>query len=161
MSHVWRPLFVAAGVVVVILVLRVILVPNDFGIHERGYMYGWHRKGNEADWKNISVKYRTTEYCRQCHRDKYEDIRNSPHGSIMCENCHGPAMNHPQDPRSLEINRSRALCVRCHFKLPYSASRRGSIKGINPATHHPEVECVLCHYPHNPLRAPVKKEANQ
>lgn len=161
MSHVWRPLFVALGVVVIILVLRVVLVPDDFGVHEQGYMYGWHRKGNEDDWKAVKVKYRTTVYCLECHNDKYEDIKGSPHAAIMCENCHGPALNHPDDPRTLTIDRSRQLCVRCHFKLPYAASGRGGIRGINPATHHPEVECVLCHYPHNPLRAPVQKEAKR
>jgi predicted CXXCH cytochrome family protein len=161
MSHVWRPLFVALAVVATILCMRLVLVPDDFGIHEQGYMYGWHRKGNETDWKNVKVKYRTTAYCINCHKDKYQDIKDSPHAAIMCENCHGPALGHPQDPRTLEINRGRELCVRCHFKLPYPNSARGGIKGINPATHHPEAECVLCHYPHNPLRAAVRKEVKR
>jgi len=156
-NHVWRPLFVVLGVVALILGLRVVMVPADFGVYERGYMYSWHRKGNEAEWQAVKVKYRTTAYCRECHADKYDDIKDSPHGAIMCENCHGPAGNHPDDPRSLDIDRSRALCARCHFKLPYRTSGRGSIRGINPETHHPEVECILCHYPHNPKRAPQKE----
>lgn len=159
-NHVWRPLYVALGIVALILLMRMVMVPPDFGIHERGYMYGWHRKGNEADWKGVRVKYRTTAYCKGCHEDKYDDIVGSPHGNIMCENCHGPALNHPNDPRTLDIDRSRQLCARCHLKLPYAASIRGGIKGINPATHYPEVECVLCHYPHNPKRA-QKKEAQR
>jgi len=158
-NHVWRPLLVALAVVAIILGMRIVLVPSDFGAHERGYMYGWHRKGNEAEWKNVTFKYRTTAYCIKCHKDKYNDIKESPHAAIMCENCHGPAMNHPDDPRSLNVDRSRKLCVRCHLKLTYAASGRASMKGINPATHYTEAECVLCHYPHNPLRAPVKKEA--
>lgn len=161
MSHVWRPLFVALGVVLLILLLRTVLVPADFGVHERGYMYGWHRKGNEADWKGVRVRYKGTAYCVGCHGDKYEDIKDSPHGRIMCENCHGPALNHPEDPRTLQIDRSRALCVRCHFRLDYRTSGRGDIRGINPQTHHPEAECVLCHYPHNPLRPPPRKEVGR
>lgn len=160
-NHVWRPLYVALGVVAVILAMRVVLVPADFGVHEQGYMYGWHRKGNEADWKGVTVKYKTTAYCIKCHKEKYDDIKDSPHAAIMCENCHGPAMKHPDDPRTLDIDRSRQLCIRCHFKLPEVTSGRGKIRGINPASHYPEVECILCHYPHNPLRAPVKKEAKQ
>jgi hypothetical protein len=143
--------------VLLILLMRVFLVPSDFGAHERGYMYGWYRKGNEADWKGVKLKYRTAAYCVSCHKEKYDDIKNSPHAAIMCENCHGPALNHPEDPRTLNIDRSRQLCVRCHLKLPYGTSGRGVIKGIDPATHYTEAECVLCHYPHNPLRASVKK----
>ncbi len=150
----------ALGIVALILGLRVVMVPADFGAHEQGYMYGWHRKGNEADWKAVKIKYKGTDYCKKCHKEKYEDIKDSLHGSIMCENCHGPALNHPDDPRTLDIDRRRELCVRCHFKLPYLTSGRGTIRGINPATHHPEAECVLCHYPHNPKLAP-RKEAKR
>ena len=52
-NHVYRPLFVVIGIVVLILVARPFLVPKDFGVGERGYMYGWHRKGNEQDWKKF------------------------------------------------------------------------------------------------------------
>jgi hypothetical protein len=100
----------------------------------------------------VAVKYRTAEYCRDCHSDKYADLKPSPHGNIQCENCHGPALNHPQDPVSLTIDRKRELCIRCHALLPYPTSGRGKIRGINPKTHHPEAECVLCHYPHDPRR---------
>jgi len=151
-SHVWRPLFIVLGVVVLMMLARVVLVPKDFGIGERGYMYGWHRKGNEAEWKAVKVKYQTSSYCKDCHQDKYDDIRQSPHATIQCENCHGPGLDHPDDPPTLTIDRHRDLCIRCHALLPYKASGRGAIRGINPKTHHPEAECTLCHYPHNPKR---------
>jgi Cytochrome c3 len=151
-NHVWRPLYIVLAVVALILLAQYIIVPKDFGIGERGYMYGWHRKGNEADWKAVKVKYKTSEYCKGCHRDKYDDIKSSPHAAIMCEDCHGPALDHPNDPPTLTIDYSRELCVRCHFYLPYQTSGRGKIRGINPETHHPEAECTMCHYPHNPKR---------
>lgn len=151
-NHVWRPLYIALAIVVLILVARTLLVPSDFGVYERGYMYGWHRKSNEAEWKVVKVKYRTGESCKSCHQDKYDDIKSSPHATISCENCHGPSLGHPEDPPTLKIDRSRELCVRCHYYLPYKTSQRGKIKGINHLTHHPEAECVLCHYPHNPKR---------
>lgn len=151
-SHVWRPLYIVIGVVVLVLAARTVLVPKDFGIWERGYMYGWHRKGNEADWKAFKVKYKGVAYCKECHEDKYNDLVQSPHAHIMCENCHGPALNHPEDPPTLTIDHRRELCIRCHSRLPYKTSGRGAIKGINPMTHYPEAECVLCHYPHNPKR---------
>ena len=151
-SHVWRPLYVVLVVIALVLVAREILVPADFGIGRRGYMYGWHRPSNEQEWKQVSVKYRSAEYCKECHREHYDAIAGSPHAAINCENCHGPALNHPQDPRTLGIDRSRALCARCHLRLEYPTSGRGQIRGINPATHNPGLECVTCHWPHNPKK---------
>jgi predicted CXXCH cytochrome family protein len=151
-SHVWRPLLILLGVAALALIGQVFLVPKDFGVWERGYMYGWHRKGSEADWKKVRVKYRTVAYCKNCHLDKFDELQLSPHAHIMCENCHGPGGNHPADPPTLTIDRRRALCIRCHARLPYQASGRNAIRGINPSTHYPEAECVMCHYPHNPKR---------
>jgi hypothetical protein len=131
-SHVWRPLYVVILIIAAVLVTRKILVPADFGIGSRGYMYGWHRPSNEQEWKEVSVKYRTAEYCK---------------------NCHGPALGHPDDPKTLPINRTRELCARCHFRLEYPTSGRGKIRGIDPKTHNPELECVTCHWPHDPRKA--------
>jgi len=149
-SHVWRPLFVALGIVILILIARQILVPKDFGIHERGYMYGFYRKSNEEDWKNFAVKYRSAEYCKDCHSDKHSMIMQTPHAVIQCENCHGPALEHPSNPPKLAIDRSRAECLRCHFPLPYPTSGRANIRGIDPEKHNPDIECTMCHNPHKP-----------
>lgn len=151
-SHVWRPLYVVFVVVGTVLVVRKILVPADFGIGSRGYMYGWHRPSNEAEWQKVTVKYRTAEYCKECHADKYLEIKQSPHAAINCENCHGPGLKHPEDPPTLSIDRSRELCARCHFRLEYPTSGRGKIRGIDPKTHNPGLECVTCHWPHDPRK---------
>lgn len=151
-NHVWRPLFIVVAIVVVILLARTLLVPDDFGIQERGYMYGWHRKSSEAEWKNYRVKYKTSVVCIECHKDKYNDIKDSPHAAIGCENCHGPNYDHPKDPVGLKIDRSRALCIRCHSYMPYKGTARGNIPGIIPEKHYPEAACVMCHYPHNPTK---------
>jgi len=156
-SHVWRPLFVAIGLVLLIIVVRSFLVPDDFGVWERGYMYGWHRKGNEAEWKKVTVKYKTKAYCKECHAEKVESIDRSPHGILPCENCHGPAMNHPEDPPTLTIDHSRELCIRCHAKLFTPSSGRSKIRGIDPVTHNPGAECSLCHDPHHPNLEALKR----
>lgn len=157
-NHVWRPLFIVIAVVGSILLIRTFLVPSDFGIHERGYMYGWHRKGNEADWKKIRVKYKTAKACPECHPKEYNAIVNSYHAPISCENCHGPSYDHPNDPVGLNIDRSRALCIRCHSYMPYKGTARGKIPGIDPATHYTEAQCVMCHIPHNPKPMNQKQE---
>jgi hypothetical protein len=149
-SHVLRPLFVVIGLVVIVLIARLFIVPKDFGVHERGYMYGWYRKSNEEDWKAVKVKYQGREYCKDCHSDKYAMIMKTSHAIIQCENCHGPAIEHPSDPPKLEIDRSRQQCLRCHFPLPYPTSGRANIKGIDPEKHNPDIECSMCHNPHKP-----------
>jgi hypothetical protein len=74
----------------------------------------------------------------------------TPHAIIQCENCHGPAREHPSNPPKLEINKTREQCLRCHFPLPYPTSGRANIRGIDPEKHNPGVECSMCHNPHKP-----------
>jgi predicted CXXCH cytochrome family protein len=151
-SHVWRPLYLVLGIVAAVLIARLFLVPEGFGVHERGYMYGFYRKANENEWKSLAAKYKTSAYCRDCHADKVARLKDSFHAAIQCENCHGPAGDHPGDPPKLEIDRSRELCLRCHAYLPYAASGRSKITGIDPEMHNAGRECTTCHDAHNPKR---------
>ncbi|HEY3307302.1 MAG TPA: cytochrome C [Desulfuromonadaceae bacterium] len=155
-SHVWRPLYLALFLLAVILLVRYAVVPEDFGIHERGYMYGWHRKSNEEVWKMVPVRYKTAAHCPECHPQQYNDLKNSPHRIISCENCHGPNYEHPKDPAGYNIDRTRKLCLRCHARLLYPNSDRVKITGINPVQHYSQAECVMCHIPHNPK--PLKQK---
>ena len=151
-SHVFRPLWVIIGMVALILIARFFYVPKDFGVHERGYMYSWNREGNIEDWKNFKVKYNgSSDYCKDCHSDKYESIMKTPHAIIICEDCHGPVLDHPSSPPKLAIDKTRGLCLRCHYPLPYPTSGRANIRGVDPKMHNPGIECVSCHNPHNPM----------
>ena len=149
-SHVWRPLFVVLAIVVMILLVRLFYVPDDFGSQERGYTFGYHRLGNEQEWKDFPSAYQYSDYCAGCHGDKVETVGRSMHGMIACENCHGAAGNHPVDPPKLVIDSSRELCVRCHAELVMPSSDRDRLPGINPQTHNAGIECSVCHNPHNP-----------
>ncbi|GAB4491092.1 MAG: cytochrome c [Thermodesulfovibrionales bacterium] len=156
-NHVFRPLLVVIGLVLLVLIFRAFYVPKDFGVHERGYMYGWYRAGNIEEWKKVQVKYQGSGYCKDCHADKIEMISKTPHAIIECENCHGPAgtpegiLHYDADKRAkLPIDRSREQCLRCHAKLAYPTSGRANIRGIDPAAHNPGVECAMCHNPHKP-----------
>lgn len=149
-GHVFRPLYVVIGLVVIILIVRYFYVPANFGIQERGYMYGLHNKDNEQFWKDFKVKYKGSEYCKDCHNDKYDSISKTPHAIIQCENCHGPAIDHPENPQKLTVDKSREQCLRCHSYLPYPTSDRSKIRGIDPDSHNPGTECVMCHNPHKP-----------
>ena len=147
-SHVLRPLWVVLGLIALVLIARYFYVPKDFGVHERGYMYGWFRAANIEDWKKVTVKYQGSDYCKTCHPEKNESISRTPHALIECENCHGPGLGHPSDLPKLTIDKSRGLCLRCHTSLPYPTSGRANIRGIDPDKHNPDLECVMCHHPH-------------
>jgi len=146
--HVLRPLYVVLAVAGIILIARTFFVPKDFGIHERGYMYGWYRTENVEEWKAVKVKYQGKEYCKDCHGEQGRQILSSRHKIIECENCHGPALEHPAEPTKLLIDRTRELCLRCHTHLLYPTSKRSEITGIDPEEHNPSEECAGCHNPH-------------
>jgi len=149
-NHVLRPLLVVIGVVIILLLVQHFYVPKDFGVHEQGYTYGSYREGNIEDWKKVTVKYQGKEYCKACHQDVFDSMALYPHAIIQCENCHGPALQHPTDPPKLVIDTTRALCLRCHTKLQYPTSGRAGITGIDPQTHNTGFECAKCHDPHQP-----------
>ena len=149
-SHVLRPLWVFLAVIALTLFVRPFIVPSDFGVGDRGFMYSYHRLSNDDEWKAIKVKYLSNEYCKECHEDQYESNMASKHNIIQCENCHGAAIDHPEDPEMLVIDTSRKLCIRCHSYLPYPDNPRGDINGIDPEEHNVDEECVMCHDPHEP-----------
>ena len=158
-NHVYRPLFVVIGLVAIILGARAWYVPDDFGVHERGYRFGWHRQSNEQEWKDFRVKYQGKGYCANCHPDKVEMIDATPHTVISCENCHGPAgvlddsdklVKHGEDMFEKDIDRTREQCLRCHAYLPYEQSGRYKMLTIINEEHNPGTECVSCHNPHSP-----------
>ena len=149
-KHVWRPLYVVLGIVALILLFRMIYVPADFGAHERGYTYGFHRLSNEGEWKAFPEKYKDSSYCNGCHEEKFQEWTTAAHGNIPCENCHGAAFAHPDQPAKLTIDRSRSQCLRCHAKLYMPTSGRNDLPGIDPERHNPSANCVECHNPHNP-----------
>jgi formate-dependent nitrite reductase cytochrome c552 subunit len=149
-NHVWRPLYVVLAIVVGILLFRLVYVPADFGTHERGYTYGFHRLSNEQEWRTYPAKYKDSSYCADCHDDKSALWQRSGHALIPCENCHGAAFDHPDQPAKLVIDRSRAACLRCHSQLYMPSSGRNDIPGIDPEQHNPGTECADCHNPHHP-----------
>lgn len=148
-NHVWRPLWAFLALVGVLLLARSFLIPDHFGAHDSGYIYGFHRLGNEQEWREEPMRYRSAADCGECH-PQTKSLAASPHLVIACQNCHGPALDHPDAPPLLAIDTGRDLCLRCHFRLPYPSSRRGDLPGILPETHYPGENCVSCHDPHRP-----------
>jgi predicted CXXCH cytochrome family protein len=148
-THVWRPAVVAIGLVLLFFVARFFLVPADFGAHESDYVYRFYRLANEQEWREHPVGYRTSAGCGECHQQA-EFIASSPHAPINCENCHGPALQHPQEPAILTVETGRGICLRCHAGYAYRVAGRAAIPGIDPQSHFPDQSCADCHDPHRP-----------
>ena len=148
--HVLRPLGVAIGLIATIFVAREFLVPDDFGVHGQNFTYGYHRLSNIQEWKDFPVKYQGRENCEECHEENLTALNSSSHQNVECENCHGPAVGHPDPNEFLPLDKSRALCLRCHAFLEYPNSDRGKLKSIVDRTHRRRDECVKCHNPHDP-----------
>lgn len=149
-NHVWRPLYLVLAVIALILLGRHFYVPRDFGVHGKNFTYGFHRASNIPEWQAVAVKYQGREGCNDCHPEEVKANASSKHALIQCENCHGPALNHPEDPEKLVIDKSRDLCLRCHAALPTPGSQRARIKGIAPDNHNQGTPCSDCHNPHKP-----------
>lgn len=148
--HVLRPLWLAIGLLVTILIARQFMVPDDFGIHGESFTYNFYRLGNVQEWKDFPAKYLGRESCLECHEENYEQNGSGPHAPIQCENCHGPGVNHPDEIEYLPLNTTRELCLRCHESLDYPDSRRAELPNIRNRTHKRRRECVSCHNPHDP-----------
>lgn len=149
-NHVLRPLWVTLAAIALLLIVRHFMVPGDFGVNGKNFTYGFHRLSSVEDWKNFKDKYKGREYCQECHEENVAEINASKHLNIQCENCHGPALDHPDDPEKLALDTSRELCLRCHATLGYPDAARTNIKGIEPKGHNPDTACSECHNPHNP-----------
>ena len=149
--HVLRPLWLAIGLVVVILVARQFLVPDDFGVHGDSFTYNFYRQSNVQEWKDFPAKYQGKESCEECHEENFAQHANSPHENIQCENCHGPGVGHPDDIEHLPLNTTREMCLRCHQTLDDPDSRRAELPNVDGAKHKRRRECVKCHNPHDPM----------
>jgi hypothetical protein len=149
-SHVLRPLWVAIVLVAAVLGARLFMVPDDFGIHGASFTYNFYRLGNVEEWKAFPVKYQGRERCARCHEENVAQIASSKHVNMQCENCHGPGVGHPREVKTLPVNGSRDLCLRCHQALPYPSSLRASLPGIDGTKHKTRSECRKCHDPHHP-----------
>ena len=125
-NHVLRPLWVVLIGIALFLVVRHFIVPADFGVEEGGnFTYNFHRLSATDEWRDFKVKYRGREYCQECHEENVESVLQSPHAIIQCENCHGPAIDHPDNPGN-RYQQGAVPQVSYLFTLPYQPAFRAS-----------------------------------
>lgn len=135
--------------VVVFLLLRVLMVPKDFGV------YGHYRAGALADARVKEPVYAGAAACAGCHGEVPAAMKGSLHATIGCESCHGPLAVHAtkdpaeQAPPKLD---TRALCLRCHTA---NVAKPKTFKQVDPKEHGEGEACTACHLAHAPNRGPA------
>ncbi len=153
LNQVHRVILVIIALIVFVLILREIIVPEDFGLA------GHFRYSNIKEWEQFETKLvgKYIGVCDRCHTEEVKKWQKGIHASISCETCHALIGNveeykgklHVENPMKYKMNiGSKELCLRCHEKLE---SRPKFIKQIVSNEHSKNKMCNICHDPHNPI----------
>src|SRR5688572_18181529 len=115
----------------------------------------------DPDLKAPREDFTGSDSCAECHKDRVKSLSVSFHanlvlknsGSVGCEECHGPGLDHVgfgdergiRDPRKAPREQSNAVCLRCHAAV---------LDPRRPVSGHPlwvaerKVACADCHRVH-------------
>jgi hypothetical protein len=150
--HAYRLFGLVGGAVTLALVARGLAMPADFG------RFGFYRGGAPADAAHArNPRYLGSKACVECHDDELATHAKDVHRTVQCEDCHGPAAKHVEDPANEHpvVDKSQDACLVCHRKL---TARPASFPQVAWRDHFAFVgvkdektECVKCHDPHQPL----------
>jgi hypothetical protein len=141
-GHLVRVAALFGCAVLVFVLLRALLVPDDFGV------YGHYRAGALDDNRNLPLVHAGRAACVECHTDVPDAMAGGAHAAIGCEACHGAQASHAEDP-SVDPGRPEAatLCARCHAAL---AARPAGFPQVDVDEHAAGESCLTCHTAHNP-----------
>lgn len=155
-AHIVRLAVVLIVIGVLFLVVRTVMVPENFGIHG-GYTYGYFRAESEQEQASGVPVYRGSEKCKECHDPQYAIWSSGRHSSVGCETCHGNWKAHNSNRKEAVIkDTSVQACMVCHAKI---AGRPEGFPQIDSISQHVNDKggqyqegqsCSVCHNPHSP-----------
>jgi len=153
--HLIRAGLLALVVIIGFTIVRFIALPKSWG------EYGHYRANAVVEEMAKEPVYQGADACKKCHVQKHEEWNSGKHRVVNCENCHGQAKEHVVKPmvksgtKTIVINRSMELCLRCHLQLlarPHDFTEI-SHPQIDPEKHlkgKGALKCFNCHNPHQP-----------
>ena len=141
-EHLLRMAALFAAGVLAFVVLRAVLVPDDYGL------LGPYRAGAIPLNQAVPIVYAGQAQCVTCHSDVAEQRSGHAHARVSCESCHGALAAHAADP-AMPAPRPdpRAVCAVCHVP---NASKPPAFKTVVFADHAGEEACTSCHEAHAP-----------
>ena len=142
-EHLVRLAAIFVGGLVVFVVVRGLLVPDDFGV------YGHFRAGALDDNRQRPLVHAGAEVCGECHDDVVASRAGGGHESIRCEACHGALGVHAVEPSDQvpELPEAATVCLRCHLT---AMAKPGGFPQVDPAEHADNEPCDTCHVAHAP-----------
>lgn len=141
-EHLLRLAALFAVGIAAFVVLRWLLVPEDYGL------LGPYRAGAVAQNVARPISYAGEVACVSCHTDVEAARAPNAHADVSCESCHGPLAGHAADP-SAPASRPdpRAACAVCHVP---DVAKPPAFKTVNFADHAGDEPCTACHAAHAP-----------
>jgi hypothetical protein len=142
-EHLFRLAAVFLVGILVFLVARATLVPDDFGL------LGHYRAGAVSEVAARPIAHAGQKACAECHADVVETRAAARHAAIACESCHGPLAKHADGSDAAKPARpdGRATCIRCHATRTGKPTR---YPRVDVQEHAGDEKCVTCHSSHNP-----------
>lgn len=145
-------LVIVFGILIIgVWIIRNYVIPSEF--KETGF------QRSSAIERELSkeTRYAGSRVCSECHDEEYGIKKTGYHKNLSCEVCHGPAMEHTEEPFEItpRAPRERKFCPLCHT---YNLSRPTGFPQINPIVHNPLEPCITCHDPHDPEPPEVPRE---
>jgi hypothetical protein len=96
--------------------------------------------------------------CKMCHSQIHDSLKDSSHGFMECETCHGPGSIHTSSPSkdTINVDKSSSLCGRCHTRGDDQNRIEAEDSLIKRNQQYDELlsggkgsfNCVRCHDPH-------------
>jgi hypothetical protein len=142
-KHIVRLILLIGIALLGFLVVRELLVAQSHGV------FGHYRGASVGEVAFPPPVIKTPAYCQGCHFDRHAEWRAAGHKTVMCETCHGPAVDHPAKGKLPIPQYTVSLCIACHEAKP---ARRRDFPQIVLQTHlagtgTPQ-DCIACHNPH-------------
>ncbi len=142
-EHLLRLAGLFAAGLLFFLIVRAVMVPEDFGD------LGHYRSGSLEDNRDEAIVLAGREACAECHPDAAEVIRQDGHRGVGCEACHGALADHAGEPTEFAPERldPARLCPVCHQE---KAAISDAFPQVDAAEHSGGLDCSDCHEPHLP-----------